>query len=73
MIIKDVIEAVGITGDPSKVSEERAKIRDGLEALETTQGLLGTVTRVQDEGEALKPYVFVQAKGGNWEVVHDPR
>ena len=34
MIIKDVIEAVGITGDPSKVNEERAKIRDGLEALE---------------------------------------
>ena len=73
MMIKDVIEAVGITGDPSKVKEERAKIRDGLEALETTEGLIGKVTRVQDEGEALKPFVFVHAKNGNWEVLHDPR
>ncbi len=72
-IIKQVMETVGITGDPSKVEEERAKIRDGLEALETTDGLLGTVTRVQDEGEALKPYVFVQAQNGSWEVIHDPR
>ncbi len=73
MIIKDVIESVGITGDPSKVNEERAKIRNGLEALETTEGLIGTVTRVQDQGEALKPFVFVHAKNGNWEVLHDPR
>jgi branched-chain amino acid transport system substrate-binding protein len=72
-IIKQVMETVGITGDPAKVNEERAKIRDGLEALETTEGLLGTVTRVQAEGEALKPYVFVQAQSGSWEVIHDPR
>jgi branched-chain amino acid transport system substrate-binding protein len=73
MIIKTVIESVGITGDPAVVNEERRKIRDGLEALKTTNGLIGEVTRVQDEGEALKPYVFVQATGGNWTVVHDPR
>ena len=62
-----------LRGDDSKVKEERAKMRDGLEALETTEGLIGTVTRVQDEGEALKPFVFVHAKNGNWEVLHDPR
>ncbi|MAI57848.1 MAG: ABC transporter substrate-binding protein [Rhodobacteraceae bacterium] len=73
MIIKQVIESVGITGDPANLQDERRKIRDGLEALETTEGLLGTVSRVQDEGEALKPYVFVQAQSGNWEVIHDPR
>lgn len=73
MIIKQVIESVGITNDPAKRNEERRKIRDGLEALTTTTGLIGDVTRVQDEGEALKPYVFVQAKNGNWDVVHDPR
>ena len=73
MIIKQTIESVGITGDPAMVDEERAIIRDGLESLTTTEGLIGTVTRVQDEGEALKPYVFVQAQGGNWAVVHDPR
>ena len=73
MIIKQVIESVGITGDPAKIRQERRKIRDGLEALKTTEGLIGTVERVRDEGEALKPYVFVQAKGGNWEVIYDPR
>jgi branched-chain amino acid transport system substrate-binding protein len=73
MIIKQVIEASKITGDPSKLQDERLQIRDGLEALETTEGLLGKVTRVQAEGEALKPYVFVQANNGSWDVVHDPR
>ena len=73
MIIKQVIESVGITGDPAKIRQDRRKIRDGLAALKTTEGLIGTVERVQDEGEALKPYVFVQAKGGNWEVIYDPR
>lgn len=72
-IIKQVIESVGITGDPANLQAERRKIRDGLEALKSTEGLIGTVQRVQDEGEALKPYVFVQAKGGSWEVIHDPR
>ena len=73
MIIRQVIESVGISGDPAKVREERRKIRDGLEALKTTEGLIGTVTRIRDEGEALKPYVFVQARGGAWKVIHDPR
>jgi branched-chain amino acid transport system substrate-binding protein len=73
MIIKQVIESVGITNSPEMRDVERRKIRDGLEALTTTAGLLGPVSRVQEEGEALKPYVFVQAKNGNWDVVHDPR
>jgi branched-chain amino acid transport system substrate-binding protein len=73
MIIKQVIESVGITNDPAMRDAERRKIRDGLEALTTTAGLLGEVSRVQEEGEAIKPYVFVQATNGNWDVVHDPR
>jgi branched-chain amino acid transport system substrate-binding protein len=73
MIIKQVIENVGITGDPAMIQQERRKVRDGLEALTETNGLLGKITRVQDEGEALKPYVFVQAQGGSWNVIHDPR
>jgi branched-chain amino acid transport system substrate-binding protein len=73
MIIKQVIEAVGITGDASMVAQERRAIRDGLEALTETEGLLGTITRNQAEGEALKPYVFVQAQAGAWVVVHGPR
>jgi branched-chain amino acid transport system substrate-binding protein len=72
-IIKAVIEAQGIMGKPETLDADRRKMRDGLEALETTVGLMGTVNRVQDEGEALKPFVFVQAQGGKWVVVHDPR
>jgi branched-chain amino acid transport system substrate-binding protein len=72
-IIKRVIEENGIMGKPETLKSDRRKMRDGLESLETTAGLLGTVTRVQDEGEALKPYVFVQAKNGKWVVIHDPR
>ena len=73
MIIKQVIENVGITGDANMIEQERRKIRDGLAALTETDGLLGKITRVQDEGEALKPYVFVQAQSGSWNVIHDPR
>jgi len=72
-IIKGVIEKQGIIGKPETLKADRRKMRDGLEALETTSGLMGTVKRVQDEGEALKPFVFVQAQNGKWEVVHDPR
>jgi branched-chain amino acid transport system substrate-binding protein len=72
-IIKGLIEQQGIVGTPETLAVDRRKMRDGLEALETTSGLIGTVDRVQDEGEALKPFVFVQARNGKWEVVHDPR
>ena len=60
-------------GKPETLKADRKKMRDGLEKLRTTNGLLGTVKRVQDEGEALKPFVFVQAKNSEWKVVHDPR
>ena len=72
-IIKAVIEKQGIIGKPETLEADRRKMREGLESLETTSGLMGTVKRVQDEGEALKPFVFVQAQNGEWVVVHDPR
>ena len=72
-IVKGVIEATGIMGKADTLQADRRKMRDGLEALESTVGLMGNITRIQDEGEALKPFVFVQAKSGSWEVIHDPR
>ena len=72
-IIKQVIEATGVMAKPDTVNEDRRKIRDGLEALVKVDGLMGEIGRVQDEGESVKPYVFVQAAGGAWNVVHDPR
>jgi branched-chain amino acid transport system substrate-binding protein len=71
MILRDVIEASGIEGTPESLEEDRRKIRDGLAALTEVNGLLGTNKRMPD-GEAVKPYVFVNAASGNWAVLHNP-
>jgi len=72
-IIKEAMENAKISGkkDAASVAEDRRKIRDALAAMKTTKGLLGTNKRTADR-EADKPYVFVQAKGGNWTVLHNP-
>jgi branched-chain amino acid transport system substrate-binding protein len=71
MILRDVINEVGITGTPEALQEDRRKIRDGLAALTETDGLLGKSERTP-EGEAIKPYVFVHAKDGAWDVLFEP-
>ena len=72
-IIKQVVEASGVMAKPETLAADRRKVRDGLEALANVDGLMGEIGRVQDEGESIKPYVFVQADAGSWTVVHDPR
>ena len=71
MILKDVIEAAGIQATPDSVAADREAIRNGLASLKTTKGLLGEIQRT-DEGEAVKPYVYVHADDGTWAVLHDP-
>jgi branched-chain amino acid transport system substrate-binding protein len=71
MILRDVIEAAGIDGTAESLEADRRKIRDGLASLTEVNGLLGQNKRMPD-GEAVKPYVFVNAKSGNWEVLHNP-
>ena len=71
MILKDVIEAAGIQATADSVEADRRAIRDGLANLKTTKGLLGEIQRT-DEGEAVKPYVYVHAADGSWAVLHDP-
>ncbi len=71
MILKDVIEKAGVMAKPDTVQADRRKIRDGLAALKTTEGLLGTIKRTP-EGEAIKPYVYVHAQKGQWAVLHNP-
>jgi branched-chain amino acid transport system substrate-binding protein len=68
-ILKDVMEAERITG--KDVQGDRRKIRDGLAKLKQTKGLMG-VTKRTDDREADKPYLFVQAKGSQWVVLHNP-
>jgi branched-chain amino acid transport system substrate-binding protein len=71
IILKDVIEAAAIDAKPETVKEDRRKIRDQLAKLTETKGLLGITKRTPDR-EAIKPYVFVNAKDGSWTVLHDP-
>ncbi len=72
-IIKQVIESTGVMAKPSTLKADRRKMRDGLEKLVKVDGLMGEIGRVQNEGESIKPYVFVRAQKGAWKVVHDPR
>ena len=60
-----------IDGKPETLAADRRKVRDALAALKQTDGLLG-VTKRTDDREAIKPFVFVTAKGGNWVVTYDP-
>ena len=70
-ILKEVMESEKISGNPKDVQADRRKIRDGLAKLKVTHGLMGDTKRTEDR-EADKPYLFVQAKGGNWTVLHNP-
>ena len=70
-VLKDVIERQKIMGKPDTLAADRIKMREGLAGLKQTAGLLGPVTRGADR-EAIKPFLFVQAKGGEWVVAHKP-
>ena len=69
--LKDLIEKQKIMGRPDTVQADREKMRQALAGVKETKGLLGKVGRTDDR-EAIKPYLFVQAKGGNWVVAHTP-
>ena len=71
MILKGVIESEGVMAKPGTLKADRRKIRDGLAKLTTTDGLIGTIKRTKS-GEALKPYLYVHAKAGQWVVLHNP-
>jgi branched-chain amino acid transport system substrate-binding protein len=68
-ILKSVMESEKITGND--LQGDRRRIRDGLAKLTQTNGLMGVTKRTSDR-EADKPYLFVQAKGNEWVVLHNP-
>jgi branched-chain amino acid transport system substrate-binding protein len=70
-ILKQVMESEKISGKPGDLQADRRKIRDGLAKLKTTDGLIG-VTKRDAEREADKPFLFVQARKGEWKVLHNP-
>lgn len=70
-ILKDVIEKQKIMAKADTVQADRVKMREGLAALKETNGLLGKVGRTADR-EAIKPFLFVHAKDGSWQVLYKP-
>jgi branched-chain amino acid transport system substrate-binding protein len=70
-ILKKVFEDQKIMARPDTVAADREKVRQGLAALKQTDGLLG-VTKRTDDREAIKPFLFVHAKSGQWTVLHTP-
>lgn len=69
--LKNVIETNGVMAKPETVAADRRKIRDGLASLKEMDGLIGMVQRTPD-GEAIKPYVYVNAVNSNWNILHTP-
>jgi len=69
--IKELVEKLKITARPDTIQADRQKMREGLAAMTQTTGLLGPVGRTPDR-EAIKPFLFVQAKAGAWQVAHRP-
>jgi branched-chain amino acid transport system substrate-binding protein len=70
-ILRQVMESEKISGAKGDLQADRRKIRDGLAKLKVTKGLMGDTKRTDDR-EADKPYLFVQAKGNEWVVLHNP-
>jgi len=68
----DLVEKNKIMGRADTIQADRQKMREALASMKETKGLLGKVGRTDDR-EAVKPYLFVQAKGGNWVVAHTPK
>ena len=69
--LRNLIETTGVLAKPETVAADRRKIRDGLASLKEMDGLIGMLQRTPD-GEAIKPYVYVNAVNGNWNILHTP-
>jgi branched-chain amino acid transport system substrate-binding protein len=69
--LKDLIEKAKIMAKPETIKADRLKMRDALANMKESSGLLGKVGRTDDR-EAIKPFLFVQAKKGEWTVAYKP-
>jgi branched-chain amino acid transport system substrate-binding protein len=67
-ILKGVIANSSIQARPETIQADREQIRERLSELKITKGLLGSIDRTADR-EALKPFVFLQVRNGEWRAV----
>ncbi|KWC05628.1 ABC transporter substrate-binding protein [Burkholderia ubonensis] len=70
-MIRAAIETRGVLAKPDTVQADREKIREGLAAMKTADGLLGPVKRTADR-ESIKPFVLVEARRNEWTVIERP-
>jgi branched-chain amino acid transport system substrate-binding protein len=70
-MIKTAIETRGVLAKAGTVQADREKIRAGLTAMKTADGLLGPVQRTA-ERESIKPFVLVEARRNVWAVIEQP-
>ena len=70
--LKDLIEKSKIMARPDSTQSDRNKMREALANMKETQGLLGKIGRTDDR-EAVKPFLFVQARSGDWAVAYTPK
>jgi branched-chain amino acid transport system substrate-binding protein len=68
-VLKDVMEAAKITGDPAKVEAERTAIRDTLGKL-TYNGVIGKVC-FESTGDAQLPGYVITMKDAKWELLEE--
>ncbi len=68
-VLKDVMEAAKITGDPAKVAAERTAIRDTLGKL-TYNGVIGKVC-FESNGDAQLPGYVIAMNNAKWELLEE--
>ncbi len=68
-VLKDVMEAAKITGDPAKVAAERTAIRDTLGKL-TYNGVIGKVC-FESNGDAQLPGYVITMNNAKWELLEE--
>ena len=70
--LKELIEKAKIMARPETTQADRNKMREALAGMKETSGLLGKIGRTDDR-EAVKPFLFVQAKKAEWAVAYTPK
>ncbi len=66
-LLKQVMEKVGVTGDPAKLAQERTAIRDGLKGILFT-GVTGDNTCFTADRDAMLPGFVIEIKDLKWNL-----
>ncbi len=66
-LLKQVMEKVGVTGDPAKLAQERTAIRDGLKGI-TFTGVTGDNTCFTADRDAMLPGFVIEIKDLKWNL-----